>query len=84
MRNELHFCRFGFLPFDHDAFTEERESLVGRNAFDLHQICARVFVPRFGEQVFQRVVIREQENSLAVDVQPSNGIDIARERSEIP
>ncbi len=48
----------------------------------MHEVCAQVTEPWFKEVMFYRVVVCEEEESLAVRIEPSDGVNIAGERSE--
>lgn len=48
----------------------------------MHEVCAQVTEAWFKEVMFYRVVVCEEEESLAVRIEPSDGVDIAWERTE--
>jgi hypothetical protein len=48
----------------------------------LHEVCAQVTEPWFKEVMFYRVVVCEEEESLAVRIEPSDRVNIAGERTE--
>ncbi len=81
---KTNFRRPGFFPLDQDTGAQCLQRLSRWNPLNLGKICARVSEIRREQKMNEPLVIGQKQKTLAVCVQPPDGVDIPGKRPEFP
>lgn len=84
LRKNLDFSGFGFPPADFDAAAQFPQCCAIRYTLDVHEIRAWMSKARIGESVLRVSIVREEEKTFTVEVEPSHRVHIGWERAVIP
>lgn len=79
----FHLSRGGALALHHHALAQRFQRLWGGNAFDLHKIGFGQFVAWMGQAMVHQAIIREEQQALAIHVQPPGRVDPLRHIHEL-
>lgn len=77
------FCGSGSLSLDHHAVAQLLQRVLVRNALHLDNVRPGMIKPGLGEDVFQAVVVCQQNESFAVGVETPGRIDTVRKRAKV-
>lgn len=73
----------GSHPMDHDPRPQANQRSLVRHTLHLHKVGARVTKAGFRKVVLEGTIVREEDQSLTVRIEPPGGIYIVRERTKI-